>query len=195
MTPFLASILFRNEFELFTPHAIKLPFTSQKHLRVIIETKMWCSITSRLTNGVHSTFPPGLKHYAGTVQYDADCFLEKNRDTLADQLITCCKTSTNSLVADVFNATISDTGALMSAAAAISSNRSARASGPRGMGARKTSVIGKKSPTISAQFTTSLTILIKKMLACDAHFVRCIKPNTTQSPNDFVPEFVNDQLR
>ena len=61
--------------------------------------------------------------------------------------------------------------------------------------APKTTLVGKKSPTASAQFTTSLSILMQKMLSCDAHFVRCIKPNMEQKKNNFVDKFVDDQLR
>ncbi len=38
----------------------------------------------------------------------------------------------------------------------------------------------KRHPTAGAQFTTSLKILLEKMISCQAHFVRCIKPNTNQ---------------
>jgi myosin heavy subunit len=52
----------------------------------------------------------GIKHYAGEVQYDAAAFLEKNRDTLATALVRCCQSSSNELVKEIYNATISDTG-------------------------------------------------------------------------------------
>eukprot|EP00039_Didymoeca_costata_P012454 m.179999 g.179999 ORF g.179999 m.179999 type:complete len:953 (+) comp15487_c1_seq1:243-3101(+) len=124
-----------------------------------------------------------VKHYAGLVEYDSEGFLEKNRDTLAGALVMCCERSTNGLVADIFNADISDTGAV------LNSSR-----GPQIMKMQQQSS-KKKTATISAQFTTSLAVLMKKMFACQAHFVRCIKPNTNQAARNFVPEFVNDQLR
>ena len=55
--------------------------------------------------------------------------------------------------------------------------------------------VSKRSPTVGAQFTVSLKILMDKMLSCQAHFVRCIKPNMNQAPNNFIDDFVNQQLR
>ena len=43
-----------------------------------------------------------LTHYAGTVSYDGFGFLEKNRDTLAVDVIGCFRLSENSLVKDLF---------------------------------------------------------------------------------------------
>ena len=78
--------------------------------------------------------------------------------------------------------------------AAVQSAGRSRTTGPS-KPERPASIVGKKSPTISAQFTASLSVLIKKMLACRAHFVRCIKPNVLQAPNNFQVPFVADQLR
>ena len=118
-----------------------------------------------------------LKHYAGTVEYTSTGFLEKNRDTLAPALVKSCQESQNSLIRDIFSGSVSATGAMVSAA---------RQKGP--------GTSTKKSPTVGAQFTASLNVLITKMLACSAHFIRCIKPNTKQQPNNYVPDFVNIQL-
>ena len=42
---------------------------------------------------------------------------------------------------------------------------------------------------------SSLSVLMAKMQSCMAHFVRCIKPNLKQAPNNYEPDFVNRQLR
>ena len=118
-----------------------------------------------------------LKHYAGTVEYTSTGFLEKNRDTLAPALVKSCQESQNSLIRDIFSGSVSATGAMVSAA---------RQKGP--------GTSTKKSPTVGAQFTASLNVLIEKLLVCSAHFIRCIKPNTKQQANNYVPDFVNIQL-
>eukprot|EP00041_Stephanoeca_diplocostata_P015315 m.292099 g.292099 ORF g.292099 m.292099 type:complete len:151 (-) comp19993_c0_seq7:12-464(-) len=56
------------------------------------------------------------------------------------------------------------------------------------------STASRKSPTVGAQFTTSLKILMQNMMTCSAHFVRCIKPNLQQNPGNFIGDFVNKQL-
>lgn len=58
-----------------------------------------------------------------------------------------------------------------------------------------TNTVNRRPKTVGAQFVSSLAVLMEKMQTCMAHFVRCIKPNTTQSANNFVPDFVNRQLR
>lgn len=40
----------------------------------------------------------------------------------------------------------------------------------------------KKSVTLSAQFRTSLDLLIKTLSACHPFFIRCIKPNEDKKP-------------
>lgn len=63
---------------------------------------------------------------------------------------------------------------------------------PAGSAANQAS---RRAPTLSTQFRNSLAVLIERMTACYPHFVRCIKPNETQSPNDFKDSFVETQLR
>ena len=52
--------------------------------------------------------PPGdtpqfsVAHYAGTVTYDIDGFLDKNRDTLAIDLVAVCRLSDNLLIKEIF---------------------------------------------------------------------------------------------
>lgn len=127
-----------------------------------------------------------IAHYAGDVAYTSTGFLERNRDTLSNALVECCQEAGNSIVKEIFLSTVSETGALV-----VAQNRS---QGGKDLANRRMSLASKKSPTVGAQFTLSLKVLIDTMLACSAHFVRCIKPNTSQAPNHFTGEFVNRQL-
>ena len=43
-----------------------------------------------------------IKHYAGEVNYDADGFVEKNRDQVFVDLLEMCKTSANSFIQHLF---------------------------------------------------------------------------------------------
>eukprot|EP00050_Salpingoeca_kvevrii_P001275 m.166316 g.166316 ORF g.166316 m.166316 type:complete len:1002 (-) comp10335_c1_seq28:207-3212(-) len=123
----------------------------------------------------------GISHYAGSVTYQADHFLEKNRDSLAADVVSLCQASGNTVVSSIFCGEITETGNVKA---------SSRASA-----ALKKSTASRRSATVGAQFTNSLKILMDKMTKCMAHFVRCIKPNQSQSANLFEPEFVNAQLR
>eukprot|EP00040_Diaphanoeca_grandis_P023132 m.125302 g.125302 ORF g.125302 m.125302 type:complete len:1062 (+) comp29125_c0_seq1:115-3300(+) len=125
-----------------------------------------------------------LKHYAGNVEYYSLNFLEKNRDTLAAALVSMCQSSENELIKEVFNASTSETGALVSSG-----------HGPM-VGAAKTTTISRRAGggSLGKQFTSSLKILITKMEACQAHFIRCIKPNAEQAAMMYTDDFVNKQL-
>jgi len=53
-----------------------------------------------------------INHYAGRVMYNADGFLEKNRDNLSSNLIDCMKMSKIQLISDLFAAELTKTGSL-----------------------------------------------------------------------------------
>ena len=53
----------------------------------------------------------------------------------------------------------------------------------------------KRTPTVSMNFKTSLADLMGKIMAASPHFVRCIKPNLSQSAGQFEPVMVETQLR
>lgn len=44
----------------------------------------------------------GVLHYAGEVQYESPSFLEKNRDTLYDELVTLVQSSNQDFIAELF---------------------------------------------------------------------------------------------
>jgi len=49
--------------------------------------------------------------------------------------------------------------------------------------------------TVGMQLRKSITELMEKVLSCEVHFVRCIKPNRHQAPDEFNPDLVLTQLR
>lgn len=97
----------------------------------------------------------GIQHFAGTVHYKVDGFLEKNRDSVNTNLKELITLSTNKFFLNLF---ASDN--------LIGSDASA-----------------KKSMTLSLQFRTSLDSLMKTLSACHPFFIRCIKPNEDKKPN------------
>nr|AHX26708.1 chitin synthase [Platynereis dumerilii] len=154
-----------------------------------------------------------IRHYAADVYYDAEGFLEKNRDHLSSTLRNVMMESENEFIQDLFSAEISETGCLSrtksmirkGSARARSSNliRSAGNTASR-LGQRRRagsetssrSDTGRRSqPTIATFFRASLHEMLTKLKKAEPFFVRCIKPNNQQSPNDFDPETVLNQLR
>ena len=81
-------------------------------------------------------------------------FLEKNRDTFSADLFELVQSSKKPFITGLF-------------------------AKERAMGTETR----KKSPTLGAQFKTSLEALMKTLGACQPFFVRCIKPNELKKPN------------
>ncbi|XP_076454167.1 myosin-VIIa-like isoform X2 [Babylonia areolata] len=108
----------------------------------------------------------GLNHFAGVVFYDSVGFLEKNRDTFSTDLIHLVQASGNKFLKMLFTADLT-----------------------MGKDTRK------RAPTLSAQFKTSLDMLMKTLSLCQPFFVRCIKPNEFKKPLMFDRELCCRQLR
>jgi myosin heavy subunit len=53
----------------------------------------------------------------------------------------------------------------------------------------------KRPPSIAQQFRHSVDTLIKKLMSCRAHYVRCIKPNDVKLPGKFSKEMILNQIQ
>eukprot|EP00300_Choanocystis_sp_HF-7_P006896 c14969_g1_i1.p1 GENE.c14969_g1_i1~~c14969_g1_i1.p1 ORF type:complete len:1153 (+),score=337.29 c14969_g1_i1:19-3477(+) len=113
-----------------------------------------------------------IKHYAATVTYESEGFLEKNRDPLSMDLITLMRQSPNEFFETLF--------------AAMSEHDEKPAEGARGK---------KGQNTVASQFKTQLADLMATISETGVHYVRCIKPNTVFAPNKFDQVSVLNQLR
>eukprot|EP00730_Choanoeca_flexa_P008283 TRINITY_DN12472_c0_g2_i1.p1 TRINITY_DN12472_c0_g2~~TRINITY_DN12472_c0_g2_i1.p1 ORF type:complete len:1505 (+),score=543.11 TRINITY_DN12472_c0_g2_i1:223-4737(+) len=123
-----------------------------------------------------------VQHYAGKVVYNASGFLEKNRDTVSQLVITRIKESNFALLSMLFRERISNTGSMPE---------------DEETSMRGRSVTYGRDPSkmsVSAHFKGSLHDLINKMLRAEPHFVRCIKPNDLKKPKQYFPERVSQQL-
>lgn len=123
-----------------------------------------------------------IKHYAGQVSYCASGFLEKNRDLLSANLLDCMTKSESVFVADLFSATISDSGSLN-----LKSNNIKL---PIAVGNR-----GLVTKTLSNYFKNSLARLLDKMKNAEPHFIRCLRPNALKMSDSFNREIVLRQLQ
>lgn len=116
-----------------------------------------------------------IKHYAGTVTYDAIGFLDKHRDTLLPDLEAVMSKSSSSIVAKIFEA-----------APVPARNARSRRPGP------KSSMM---AATVGTQFKKSLAELMEKISDTEVHYIRCIKPNSLKSAKAFEHMSVVNQLR
>ncbi|XP_009706032.1 PREDICTED: myosin-IIIb-like, partial [Cariama cristata] len=109
-------------------------------------------------------------HYAGKVQYTAEGFLEKNRDTLPASIRGLFINSVTPLLSMLFTATVSRTGTLMP---------HVKAKVTPGADDKFNST---RKQSAGAQFRHSLMVLMERMYSANPHFVRCIKPNRRKEP-------------
>ncbi|XP_022083614.1 unconventional myosin-X-like isoform X5 [Acanthaster planci] len=112
----------------------------------------------------------GIRHYAGEVFYHTKGFLEKNRDTFRDDILTVLKESRSDFIYDLFETMLQS----------------------KNLGDDK---MMRKKPTVSSQFQESLHALMSSLNACNPYFVRCVKPNPYKAAAQFDAQLVVNQLR
>jgi len=119
----------------------------------------------------------GVIHYAGTVFYDAEFFVESNKDTLPTDLEDCACKCSNSIIADAFNFDKYH-------AAAVS-----KKGGPK---RQKSNIM---APTLWTKYKAQLSSLMTSLYATHSRYIRCIKPNTVKKPLIMEHTATVEQLR
>ncbi|KAL4688319.1 hypothetical protein H8959_004571 [Pygathrix nigripes] len=127
----------------------------------------------------------GIAHFAGEVYYQAEGFLEKNRDVLSTDILTVVYSSKNKFLREIFNLESAETrlgrGTIRQAKAGNHLFKSADSN--------------KRPSTLAGQFKQSLDQLMKILTNCQPYFIRCIKPNEYKKPLLFDRELALRQLR
>ncbi|XP_074157821.1 unconventional myosin-VIIb [Sminthopsis crassicaudata] len=127
----------------------------------------------------------GIAHFAGLVHYQAEGFLEKNRDVLSTDIIQLVHSSQSKFLKHIFQLESSHiklghgTIRLASSSDSLSKNIDAT----------------KRPSTLASQFKQSLDQLMKILNNCQPYFIRCIKPNEFKKPMLFDRELCIQQLR
>ncbi|RHY26374.1 hypothetical protein DYB32_007678 [Aphanomyces invadans] len=145
-----------------------------------------------------------LKHYAGTVMYSVDGFVDTNKDALSTEVVSLLATSTNHLVQQVFS--VEATPRASTASSIVSGQRPRRgsiASASSFMGATSKFSVAcrgrhaddRVGETVVSKFKAQLADLMADIGATQVHYIRCIKPNATKSSATFDMPQVVDQLR
>lgn len=136
-----------------------------------------------------------IVHYAGDVLYDAEHFIEKNRDALAHDVVSCVQESDKHVIAELFLCEVNPKTGAVDAIISRADSQTARKSKLKAARASFTGGAHKRPVTMGTQFRVSLNLLYQKMSTCRPHFVRCIKPNTGKEPWTFQDDFVMKQLQ
>ncbi|XP_077458603.1 myosin heavy chain, fast skeletal muscle [Stigmatopora argus] len=114
-----------------------------------------------------------LVHYAGTVDYNINGWLDKNKDPLNDSVIQLYQKSSVKLLALLY----------------------AAHAGTEDAGAKKGKKKGGSFQTVSALFRENLGKLMTNLRSTHPHFVRCLIPNESKTPGLMENFLVIHQLR
>lgn len=121
-----------------------------------------------------------IAHTAATVTYRIDGFLQKNKDPLHEEVLLVMRESKSPLIRALFTHTPAPNGQ----ASALCPGGAAGA--PGGNSSRFRGVM--------SGFRQQLSDMLSLVSSADCSYVRCIKPNETESPTDFDPALVQAQL-
>ncbi|PVF95603.1 hypothetical protein CPB86DRAFT_875543 [Serendipita vermifera] len=154
-----------------------------------------------------------IAHYAVDVTYEAEGFLEKNRDTVPDEHLNLLASTKNPFLKEVLDAALASTKPADPGSPANFSDSSSQGSRRSSMipdpgrsslvssssvnssaaGAKK--VGATRKPTLGSIFKGSLINLMDTLGVTDVHYIRCIKPNEAKKAWEFTPQQVLGQLR
>ncbi|PAV79042.1 hypothetical protein WR25_17827 isoform B [Diploscapter pachys] len=113
-----------------------------------------------------------VKHFAADVSYTVSGFMEKNKDSVSEQLLQVMTGARSAFLREIMS-TYSDF-----------SSEAANANGRR-----------PPKKTVANQFRDSLRELMTVLCSTRPHYVRCIKPNDIKEEYCFEPKRVIQQLR
>ena len=122
-------------------------------------------------------------HYAIDVTYESDGFIEKNRDTVPDEHLDVLRSTSNSFLSEVLEAS------------ATVRERDTAAIAPKANGPRPRGAAAARKPTLGNIFKSSLIELMNTIEKTDVHYIRCIKPNEGKEAWKFEGPMVLSQLR
>ncbi|CAB1454539.1 unnamed protein product [Pleuronectes platessa] len=122
-----------------------------------------------------------IQHFADKVEYQCRGFLEKNRDTLYEELVDIMRASEFPFLALFFNE---------EEKSSANSKVKVRPARPGLKPANK-----QLRASVGDKFSSSLSLLMETLNATTPHYVRCIKPNDEKLPFEYDSRRVVQQLR
>ncbi|KAM9753749.1 unconventional myosin-Vc [Menidia menidia] len=123
-----------------------------------------------------------IQHFADKVEYQCRGFLDKNRDTLYEELVDTMRASKFPFLANFFQE---------------EEQHPAASNGVRVKPARPSLKPANKQlrTSVGDKFRSSLSLLMETLNATTPHYVRCIKPNEEKLPFEYDSRRVVQQLR
>ncbi|KAI9272034.1 P-loop containing nucleoside triphosphate hydrolase protein [Sporodiniella umbellata] len=119
-------------------------------------------------------------HYAHEVEYDSEGFIDKNKDTVPDELLNLLQEAESPFLVE-----------MLQTATAAATAASQESKTP----VKKVGMAIAKKPTLGSIFKLSLISLMDTISQTNVHYIRCIKPNEAKVAWGFEPNMVLSQLR
>uniref|UniRef100_A0A182J2M0 non-specific serine/threonine protein kinase n=1 Tax=Anopheles atroparvus TaxID=41427 RepID=A0A182J2M0_ANOAO len=140
-----------------------------------------------------------IHHFAGRVVYQAEGFLEKNRNFLPAEIIQLIRQSQYDMIRFLFQCPITKTGNLYSAIQDTGSRQNVssfiKVDTKEKFNSRGLASQSRAQQTVATYFRYSLMDLLQKMVTGTPQFIRCIKPNEAKAAKSFESAKVLKQLR
>ena len=143
-----------------------------------------------------------VKHFAGNVEYQVKNFIEKNNDSMTDELLDLVKFSSKEVLKEIMSIGSEDGGDDDSDDDGCDDDPDLPPAAPR----RSTIATGRRTTkqgnqgfaalnTVSYTFRLQLDSLASTLRATSPHYIKCIKPNSAKAPGGFSNALVIEQLR
>ncbi|KAJ2852443.1 Myosin type-2 heavy chain 1 [Coemansia brasiliensis] len=124
-----------------------------------------------------------VRHYAHDVTYEGDGFLEKNKDTVPDEVLDLLCTSSFAFVSE------------LASTQAAQANKPAPGALQQQPQQQQQQQQRRQAPTLTGVFKRSLAGLMSTLAETEMHYIRCIKPNEAKQAWQFEAPMVLSQLR
>jgi len=119
-----------------------------------------------------------IAHYAIDVTYQIEGFIEKNKDTVSDELLNLLQNSESEFIRELTT---------------LPKPKEDTPPPPTRPGFKSKSKNNKN--TLGSIFKASLIELMNTIRSTESHYIRCIKPNQAKVAFEFEPQMVLSQLR
>ncbi|RLN87053.1 hypothetical protein BBJ28_00019253 [Nothophytophthora sp. Chile5] len=169
----------------------RLPMPSDRKLNERLHTlfKKHPSFPTPHPKDARDTFL--IRHYAGTVSYTIDSFVDKNNNIISEQFEELLKNSTSRVLQDL----LGSGGRRARSASNMSTKSTSSSTGQSPLGGGSAAAKRLKGGSTSNLFSTQMKGLTTELEGTSCNFVRCIKPNTQMKAGIFDRPFVVEQLR
>ena len=136
-----------------------------------------------------------VKHFAGEVMYDIEGFIEKNNDSLNNQLIDLLEGSNNELMRTISTLRTGASKEANDVKLPAPLNSPVSVGRVRNRNGRKVISGMSQLKTVSRNFSAQLQNLSSTLGETSPLYIKCIKPNNVKMPGAFSNAMVLEQLR